>query len=472
MDEEKIKAFKDEQKRLAEVKQQNETVSSASAKLERQVILQAEKSRRNTQKVEVTNQPEIKVEHTNDYAPLLSSLKDVQTAIANIPKVVIPESPKVDSVSVSNLNNYSDQLTSLISAVEGIEVNPQVKVDPVKIPKIDLSSMVAKLDEVVKTIKSVKPVEIPKLDLSNLESTMESVKSAIEGLVFPVANYVLPFTLGGKATQITLNSDGSLPTSGAAGKSNNAVIPGATNTGVLNGVANDALPTYIEGNQVIPALDLRGVARSVGVPMAALGYYSWQGLTGVYNGLAANTPLFSLRWGDATRLCVILKVEVAVITSTTASAAGITERQLIIARSFTVADTGGTAATLTGNNAKRRTSMGTSLISDMRIGAPITAGTRTLDAQPVSTVIGWSPLLNTGITIGGVGGVSTVAATSSAIAGGIGGVKLLDAINGQEYPIVLAQNEGIVVRIGAVQPTGAVQQTSVTVTWAEANKVY
>lgn len=206
--------------------------------------------------------------------------------------------------------------------------------------------------------------------------------------------------------------------------------------------------------------------------MAALGFYSWQGITGVYNGLAANTPLWSLRWGDATRFGIILRVRVYVFTSTAATAASITERQLIIARAFTASDTGGTAATLTGNNQKMRTSMGTSLVTDMRIGAPITAGTRTLDAAPIATTIGWQPLLNTGMSIGGVGGVSTVAATSSAVAGGIEPARLWDAVTGKDHPIVLAQNEGVVVRIGAVQPTTAVQQTLVMIDWAEANKVY
>lgn len=201
-------------------------------------------------------------------------------------------------------------------------------------------------------------------------------------------------------------------------------------------------------------------------PFEALGYYSIEGNTSTYSGLAANTPLFSMRWGSAAAVAVILKVEIAVITSAAASTAAITERQLIVARSFTVSDTGGTAVTLTGNNAKRRTSHATSLVTDMRFGTTITAGTRTLDANPVASVLAWAPLNHTGVEIGGTGSGPTSAAWSTA--GGIGMVKMYDATDGHQHPIVLAQNEGLIMRIGAAQPTGSTQQTFLNVLWAEA----
>ncbi len=59
-------------------------------------------------------------------------------------------------------------------------------------------------------------------------------------------------------------------------------------------------------------------------------------------------------------------------------------------------------------------------------------------------------------------------------AGGAGGgpVDLLNVLNGQDYPIILAQNEGVVVRVGSAQPAAAVQQTAVIVQWLETNKAY
>jgi hypothetical protein len=207
--------------------------------------------------------------------------------------------------------------------------------------------------------------------------------------------------------------------------------------------------------------------RVSGRPIEALGFYAIAGNTPTYAGLAALAPLFSMRWGTVTsNLAIILKVQVAVVTSVAATAAGITERQLVIARGFTASDTGGTAVTLTGNNAKRRTSMPTSLVTDMRFGGALTPGTRTLDANAIATVIGWSGLLSTGVVIGATSGSAVGAARSTE--GGIGLVTLLDAINGQDHPIVLASNEGVIVRIGGVaEPAGATQQTFVNIVWAE-----
>ena len=47
-------------------------------------------------------------------------------------------------------------------------------------------------------------------------------------------------------------------------KSNNAVVPGATNLGVLPAIANAAAPSYTEGNQVLLSTDLSGMVRVVG----------------------------------------------------------------------------------------------------------------------------------------------------------------------------------------------------------------
>lgn len=201
-------------------------------------------------------------------------------------------------------------------------------------------------------------------------------------------------------------------------------------------------------------------------PLEALGYFKLAGRTGTYGGLAANTPLFSMRWTDATKLALIQKVECAVLTTVAATTAGLTTRQLLIARGFTVSDSGGTAATLSGNNNKLRTAGATSAFGDVRWGAPITAGTRTLDAQPVGEALGWAGLLSNGLVIGGCGSSPVNAARSTE--GGLDYVTLFDAVHEHDHPIVLAQNEGIVLRIGATaEPSGATQETFFKVRWAE-----
>jgi len=61
---------------------------------------------------------------------------------------------------------------------------------------------------------------------------------------------------------------------------------------------------------------------------------------------------------------------------------------MTIAKSFSAAGTGGTAATITGNNGKMRTSMGTTLLGEARCAstAALGAGTKTLDSQAIGQI--------------------------------------------------------------------------------------
>jgi len=183
--------------------------------------------------------------------------------------------------------------------------------------------------------------------------------------------------------------------------------------------------------------------------VGALGSYEISETSGTMAaGLAASSPIYSFRWGSASGLAVIRSIYMSAGNAGTAFAAGIGTFKLIAARSFTVADTGGTAIAVTGNNAKMRTSHGTSLLSDARIAstATLTAGTRTLDA----TAIGC-------ITIP----VSTAASTSLLSPG----TKIFDAGSSQEYPLILAQNEGFV--ITATVPATGTWAFAVNVEWDE-----
>jgi hypothetical protein len=253
-------------------------------------------------------------------------------------------------------------------------------------------------------------------------------------------------------------------------KTNNNAAPGATNIGTLPGIANAAPPSFTEGNQGALSIDLKGNLRVYGHPPDVLGCYMVNGRTSTYAALSAATPLFSYRWGDATHFAVIQRVRVTVATTVASNAnSGQAERELIVARGFTASDTGGTAVTLTGNNQKMRTNQATSLVTDMRFGTTITAGTRTLDANPISSVVAWLGVNFTGVDIGCGGGAAATAAAWTC-AGGLGFVDLLNATNGQSYPLVLAQNEGFIVRVGKdAMPTGFTQQTYIQVDWCEVN---
>ena len=196
--------------------------------------------------------------------------------------------------------------------------------------------------------------------------------------------------------------------------------------------------------------------RNAPLDVAALGHYQISVLSGaIAAGMGAAGELLQVRWTDATRLCIPLKVEVTGMRATTAFAAGAIDLEAIIARSWSADGTGGTAATLTGNNQKMRTSMGTSLMGTIRFPttAALGAGTKTFDAHGVGRITTHSS--------GGAGSATPI----------IGSIYLpktvlfeQDMADG-EHPIVLATNEGMSVR-GTVPATG-VWNIGFDFKWAE-----
>src|SRR5215831_1334038 len=110
--------------------------------------------------------------------------------------------------------------------------------------------------------------------------------------------------------------------------------------------------------------------------------------------LAANSELFQFRYvTGAARVCLVhgITVSASMIATPTAGTTPV-NMQLVakIARAWTVAGSGGTRATLTGNNQKLRTSHNTSEVNDigMATTAALTAGTKTFDAQNIGAVTG------------------------------------------------------------------------------------
>ena len=200
--------------------------------------------------------------------------------------------------------------------------------------------------------------------------------------------------------------------------------------------------------------------RATGRPLdhGSLGHYRLGMTSGtIAAALAANGELFQFRWTDATRLCVVQKVLISAGANVAATAAGLVNLDLVIARSWSAAGTGGTAATITGNNQKNRTTgMGTTLLGEARCAstAALGAGTKTLDAQSIGNVFI---------------GIGTGAITASHR------LQLVDKIDLMEidadmsiHPVVLAQNEGLVIKNGAtVWPASMTWGLSVTVVWAE-----
>ncbi len=138
---------------------------------------------------------------------------------------------------------------------------------------------------------------------------------------------------------------------------------------------------------------MRGIPASLAGTIT--GYYRVSAVTGLLTGLAANNPICSIRWGGATQVRPLIMN----LTITATSVTPFTVAQEIgiaayMARSWSAADTGGTALTLTAPNNLFNSISGvapTCTILAATTGT-LTAGTRTLDANPVLYGVGSQPL--------------------------------------------------------------------------------
>ncbi len=185
--------------------------------------------------------------------------------------------------------------------------------------------------------------------------------------------------------------------------------------------------------------------------VGGLGAYSLSMISGtIAAGLAANSPVFSFRWAPATasQLALIKRISVSVASLGTGFTAGVGLLALYIARGFTASDTGGTAATLTGNNNKLRTAFGTTGVANLQIAntGTLTPGTRTLDAQAIAQVIF---------------GVST--ATNTVMQPSVN-ILQRDQSAG-DWPVVLANNEGLILQ--ATVPVTGTWQLQIGIDWLE-----
>lgn len=228
----------------------------------------------------------------------------------------------------------------------------------------------------------------------------------------------------------------------------NPVYSPVFDSGLLDGQGNHLLYATLMG----PGEPVSGTMRAVPRPYDVLGAYILSAESGVMAaGLGAAAPVFSMRWNPTTvgALALVHRVQVAVGNAGTAFTAGLGSLNLFVARAFTVSDSGGTAQTLTGNNAKLRTSFATSQVADMRISstATLTAGTRTLDAVDIGLI-----------------GFPVPATTTNNLIQALTDILARQPGDG-DWPLVLAANEGFV--ITATVPATGTWFFQVVVDWME-----
>jgi len=211
----------------------------------------------------------------------------------------------------------------------------------------------------------------------------------------------------------------------------------------------------VSGTTLMTVDPTYAAARVTTRPIEQLGSYSVSLLTGAYTVAAANTPMFSMRFvaGSAgqAQIAIIQRIVLSIMPTTGFTTAQQVNYGAYVARSFSAVDSGGAAATLTGNNNKLRTSMTTTQLAatgDMRIATTgtLTAGTRTLDSQAFAVAAAFVP-------------VTLVAQPASQII-------LYENFNG-DTPIVLATQEGIIINNLTLMGAAGVLSIGVTVEWTE-----
>lgn len=173
-------------------------------------------------------------------------------------------------------------------------------------------------------------------------------------------------------------------------------------------------------------------------------------LTVVAAGTATAGHLFAARWSHATKLALVTFFRARWSTIAGFTAAQEVGMDLVVARSYTAAHTGGTAITLTANALKKSSLHGTTTLADARIGATgaLTAGTHTLDAQPMAS------------------GFYSELAAGAAVPKGFFEL-VYQAPDLATHPLVLTQDTGLVLRNVILMGAGGTARVAVEMEWLE-----
>lgn len=164
-------------------------------------------------------------------------------------------------------------------------------------------------------------------------------------------------------------------------------------------------------------------------------------------GLSAG-PIYAFRVANAGLLALVRRVRVSAWSLGTGFTAGLATLEMKVARAWSVADTGGVTDTITTSNGKMRASMASiTALAEIRHGSTglLSAGTRTLDAQPLES-------LNVNVTT----------AQNTAF---IPSRTDLFVRRPDEYPLALTQNEGFVIE--ATVPATGTWSFAITPEWDE-----
>lgn len=221
-------------------------------------------------------------------------------------------------------------------------------------------------------------------------------------------------------------------------------------------IIQSAVPSGVAGGSAIVDPTFQAVRQTIRPP-EILGAYSMSMVSGNITVIAAGTTatpvsLFSMRWAPATstNLCMIRRIEVGFNTITAFGAAQSLQYNMVIARNFTVNQSGGTIASFAQTNTgKHRTVMPTSNFAG---GGSIQMATTTALAGTAFTVDSQY--------FASVNGTSTTVGTS---------IPMTPIYQHQtgDYPLMFAINEGFLISNGQVMGATGVGNLIVNVEWFE-----
>ena len=190
------------------------------------------------------------------------------------------------------------------------------------------------------------------------------------------------------------------------------------------------------------------------------GYYQMSLTTGLLAvGLAAGAPIFAFRWAPAatvpaglTARCELKFFKLQWMVLTAFSTPQLVELDTYVAKSFTVNDTGGSQILPASGDQKRQKRYPDSLFvggGDIRIATTgaLTAGTRTLEAQPFSSIPGWAAAVGSGPPI-----------------------PIYEEFNEHHVPQTFEPNQGFIVANKILTANAGVIQFWIDIGWMEVNE--
>ena len=164
-------------------------------------------------------------------------------------------------------------------------------------------------------------------------------------------------------------------------------------------------------------------------------------------GLAANAPIISFRFASTALCAIVRRVKLQAWTNAAGFTAGAASFDLYAARGFSVEDTGGLLAAISGNTGKMRTSGMAASASHLRVAdtGALGLGTRSLDSQPADSLV-----------FAAATAVNTVFVANQVL------------FQAADHPLVLDNLEGFVVQ--ASVPATGTWSFAVSVAWDEVQK--